>query len=1224
MEPLSSFAISIAAGIALDIYNKSQGKVKNELKQAFENALKMWCLNDDIREKKRREIKLGLNNFIEEPELLADIQNQNPELYSFFLKYDEALAQFTAAYNYIKEIRDLERFRKEASFLSSIKDTVEDTNKKVTEFIESNFPESTKLLEDEWKRQLTVYKESIANFKPKTALDLLNKLEESFDFNNLKPSDRLLSYIEFLKAQCYELIGKAEEMYQSYIKANNLNSSTIQIKEKACYSYAKIGEIEKSNYLIGDILKHDEYNSVAWAVKIIIDEGKNLEEHILETPSLVREHWNFKRLVYLNILNGVHYEQQIEIFKKYDFLTESYNEEPLTLTNYKQALFVIEITLSQLLRAPYIEYTRIISDNYNFIRNANKILGHFLQQISGSEISTNYRTLEFCYYYTEFILTEKREAVLKMKSLYEEINKHDISQLMMLANSLQLIGEIDDAIAIINRQETKFIETIHLEAFCCLKQNDIDAYVKVCWELIDAIHRIDLYSCESLLSVLTTLRQFNRIDEIEESIFDDKEFEYEYLKTLITSFILILKNKGTTDDILLLQRIEDQVFGHNTFINFYIPFSYFIMEDWDMAIKSFEKYISIEKESRDLLYYILSLDKSLSRNKKLLTLLEKWRREFSFNDELLRLEADLCRQLTDWDRCIEICEYYLNVNNNSESFLTLKLLALNELGSEQNKVEIEKLVVIFKNFDFKSYTHIKLVVNVLIENGYYQIALDLIYNKAIDENNIEARTDYIMAMVKMSSEFINEYDTIQIGRYVKYRLNGEIKFIEVCDKHILSSQIIGRKKGDLVTLQRPMIKTHDTITIMRIMDKYLCLHDKILEQINNPYSGFPMQSFEFKDTSLEGMNKTFIELFGAMGSVNKQKDENLFKEYYSYNLTFTELINQIYQSDYLGGYFDLISSKDGIIQVPFIHYPRISIIDKEIVLDFTSLLMIFHLYRKHEIKFENKFIIAKGVVDYIRNYLKNQKLEPKKKMSLDITLEGVTPNFQSEEITDMNVTYLEKLLVWISANCIPTIATGKLDVIRKLENKIANETFMHLIIENITLVMENENRIMLTDDSTYFKFYPIKSGKTISTELFIKSFFPKNNSYMVEFANNKYVGHSYSADTLIQEFNKKLSGQYNEYDHCVRNVSLSLIPSKYTMFTAISFLKQIAMNPLITSDSFKQEAINVFVNLLKGQREEKTFRITELLLKKEFNLLGIKLDLVLESYNSALLILGKS
>jgi len=1226
MEPLSSFGISIAAGIALDIYNKSQGTVKKEIIKAFEAALTSWCVNADIRERKRNEIKTILNKFIAEPELLADINTQSPELNSFFENFDEALARHSAAYNYIKEVKDLERFRKEVSFLSSIKDTVEDTNRKLTDFIEHNLPESSKLLEEEWKRQLLIYKESISNFKPKTALNLLLKLEESFVLNNVKPTDSLLSSIEFLKAQCYELTDKANEMYQCYIKANLLNSVTIQIKEKACYSYAKIEEKEKSNILINEILKYDEFNSVAWAVKIILDEGKNLESHILETPPIVRTDWNFKRLVYLNVLNEVDYVQQMEIFNKYEFLTECYDEEPLTFSNYKKALFVIEITLSRLLSAPFIEFTRNQTDDISFTKYTNKILGHFLKEMSESELLSNYKTVEFCYYFTEFVLTENRESVLKMKLLYTEINKHDISLLMMLANSLQLIGEIDDAITLIDKQETKFTETILLEAFCYLKKSDIENYIRVSKEFLNSISNIDLNLSGSILNIPLTLYQNNMISAIELSDIINKDFETEELRKLVTSFIQILKKENIEDSIKVLQSIEDEIFKLEYVIKFYIPYSYFILEKWDLAILSFKKYIYTDKQSRDLFFYILALEKSLSNHVELLELLATWRNCFSFNEELLRIEADICRQLPDWNRCLIISEKYLSRHPSDESFLVLKLISLNESDIKDKNKKIEEIAEVLKDFDFKFYGHIQPVCRVLIENKFYQIALDILYKKAIDIGNIQARMDYFLATTQMPKGYLQEKEIVELNSYVKFSLEKEIKFLKIQEGNSLAEKLLGLKIGDKVIIERPMVKTIDAIYILRIMDKYLSLHDEILEYVkSNPYAGFPMQSFEFKDTSPEGLNKTFIELFGAEGTIQKDMQEDTFKKYYNFNLSFTEIIIQIYRSNFLGGYFNLISFKDGITQIPMVYYPENLLTGYiEIVIDFSSLLILHQISREHKIVFTHKFLIAKGVVEYIRAFLKKERLEPVEKMSINITLDGVTADKLPEEASKSNVVYLERLLEWIDLSCIETIVASKLDLIRKLGGKIENETFMNLIIENISLVMEKGNRIIMTDDSIYFKFFPIQSRKTISSELYVKSTMQGNERCFIEFVKNKYIGHTFQLNILLQEFNKKLKDQPNNFTHCISNTALRLIPSNHTIFTIVGFLKQIAMNPLLTNESFKQESINALVNLLKGQSEEKPYRITELVLRKEFKLLGTKFDLVMESYYRALVILGIS
>jgi hypothetical protein len=1221
MEPLSSFGLSIAAGVALDIYNGYQGTVKKEIKSAFEKALISWCKNVDIRERKRNELKNTLDKFIAEPELLADINNQSPELNSFFEKFDEEIARYSSAYNYIKGVKDLNRYRREVSFLTSIRDTVEDTNRKLTSFIASNRPESSALLEEEWKRQLLIYKESISKFKPRTALNLLLKLEESFVTNSVKPSKSLCSSIEFLKAQSYELIGKTKEMYQSYIKANRLNSDTIQIKEKACYSYAKIEEKEKSNNLIDEILKYDEYNSVAWAVKIILDEGKNLESNILATPPTVRTDWNFKRLVYLNILNVSDFEHQMVIFNKYEFLNESYDEEPLTLTNYKKALFVIEITLSKLLRAPLIEFTK---NHIDEIKNINKILKHFLNEMSKSEILNNFKTVEFCYYFSEFILTESREYVIKMKSLYDTINKHDIPLLMILANSLQLIDEVDEAIAVINKQETKCIESIHLEAFCYHKRSDIENYIRVSKELLKSITRIDFNSSESILSIPLTLYENNRINDIEVTDFvTDKDFETEELKKLVSSFIQILKRENFEDNIVALQSIEDEIFKIESSIKFYIPYSYFVLEKWDLAISSFREYISKDKQTRDLYFYILALEKSHSNHKELLELLAMWRNDFSFNKELLRIEADVCRQLPDWNRCFIISEKYLSKHPSDEPFLVLKLIALNELDIKEKTLKIGALAEIFKTHDFKFYDYVQIVSSVLIENQFYQLALDILYKVATDTANIQARMDYFFATTQMPKEIIQEKEIVELGSYVKFSINNETKFLKINKGNSLAEKLIGCKVGDTVNIERPMVKTFDNVQILRIMDKYLCLHDEILEDIkSNPYSGFPMQSIEFKDTSPEGLNKTFMELFGADGTVQKYRQDDAYKSYYNFNLSFTELIIQVYNSNYLGGYFHLIGFKDGITQVPMMRYPECILTnDVEMVLDFSSLLILHQISREHNIEFEHKFLIAKGVVEYIRTFLKREKLEPKESMSINITLDGVSADRIPEDASNSNVKYLQRLLEWIYSNCIETIVVSKLDLIRKLDGKIENKIFMNLIVENLSLVTEKENRILLTDDSIYFKFFPIQSRRTLSSELYVKSTKHGNDGCYIEFVKNKYVGHTFQSNILIQEFNKKFSGQPNNFAHCINNTTLRLIPNFNTISSIVVFLKQIALNPIIPTELFMQESTSALVNLLKGQSSEKPYRITDFLLRKEFKLMGVKLELVLESYYRALSIL---
>ncbi len=121
-----------------------------------------------------------------------------------------------------KKLKTFERFKEELTFLSNIEKKVIDIDQKVDKLLEISLPQSNYILEAEWKRQIALYKEDIEHLKPKSSIKHLTALEESFKEHKIQPSKSLRSYLEFLKAQCYELTGKTKEAYQCFIKAKTL------------------------------------------------------------------------------------------------------------------------------------------------------------------------------------------------------------------------------------------------------------------------------------------------------------------------------------------------------------------------------------------------------------------------------------------------------------------------------------------------------------------------------------------------------------------------------------------------------------------------------------------------------------------------------------------------------------------------------------------------------------------------------------------------------------------------------------------------------------------------------------------------------------------------------------------------------------------------------------------------------------------------------------------
>lgn len=1187
---------------------------------------------------KTKENSVVVDKFQKDERIIVPHQKQIEEFFALFyinVKKDKKLKKIFIESNYKEEIfRISEQFEQFSLSIQKIHDKLKVVGEGIDKIINDINPE----LELEWKRQIEVYKENLNQFKPRTALELLLELETSFESSIKKPSKAILATIEYLKGQCFEYLQKSEDAYKAYVKAYRLSENSIVFMEKACWAYYKLEEKEEANKLIPNILQIHEYNYIAWAVKLLILDNADLTSLCKDVPKIVMKDKNFRRIIFFNTRDLKFSNQNIFFEENQIFLSLSECSEAILSTdNYKDKIFCMESLLHRFTSRYFIDFTRVNEGNKEILIAFNKVSKAFIDCIDNSEIKNNFQTIRFFNLYSDFILNKNSEVLIEMKKLLSSLNHSSDYPTIIVANSLQLTGKTDDALLVLKGLENKNFETLLLESFCFYKKGDWNNYVSKIKEALAAIEAIDSYSIDKILPMICTLNDNKKLDNFElKDFLEGKQIKSNYLGLLIECLFNTFKSHKNEPIVKLLKSIENEVLESKLEIVFFVPYCYFYLKEYDFAIEVFRKYISKDSESKDLFYYLLCLSKSESNHNELLLLLQKWRKEFSFNPGLLSIECEIKRLLFDWGGCLEIADFLIEKQPLDEYFLTIQLMSVSQLEREDKRKRIEELSVIFESYEFTNYLNLQIVIDILYQHGFPKIALNIIYKKAIEKDNKQARMDYFFMTIKMPRGIINEKEIIEAGSYVSYLFEGEVKFI-IAEEFNQFKDFIGKRKGEIITRIRPILNIVDTFQIIRVMDKYLSLHDEILEEIkNDPYSGYPMQSFNAEAGTYEGINETLTNLFGANGSILKAKLQTNFKDYYAFNISFTEIVILNYSSEYFGGYFDLVHRREGITQIPFYNYPKFNLLNKEaeIVIDISSLIILFQIYSVHKVKYPSKFIIAKSVVEKLKFYLKKERIdkeileteskEYQSKISLNVTLEGVIPIYKTMDSFENNIKYFHNILYWIDENCKVEIAVSKLDILKKLESKHKDEDFMNYVVEYASLLMESQNRVLISDDFIFLKFFPINSGRIYSSEYYIKSALSNNKELLQEFINYKYIGYTHTSEDLYNEFNKRKLGQFNNYYHCLTNTSLRLIPKNETIAVIITFLKRLAQDELTTTEQFGQEATNALVSLLKGQREMAVFKTTEFLIMKEFELLGFKLDIMLQSYSDAIRILGYS
>ncbi len=1146
------------------------------------------------------------------PPTIIEINN----FYSLFLEK-------VAASEKLKKLEVKQTFDSEIFLISAKLDNLH-------RYIENIISSFNADLENQWINRLNAYQNTLQQFKPASALELLNDLSSSLDTSTKKPSNEILSLIEYQKGISLSFLNRKDDSAKAFIHAYKLNPSNVVFRERAALSYFKIGEITSARQMADDLIELYEFNSYAWAVKILTTDIDKLEVTFTMVPAIVKRDFTFKRLLFNTYTNNKQ-EGEIQILYGQGLIPTSseYEKFPITIDTYSDHVFWINLTINEYFSNFFIGFTGTPITVNSPVRILNQLIADFLTVKKGTEIDGQTEELRFLYAYTNFLLTGEKKFALEMKQRFEKVENQDSLYVTICANALQLVNETILAIDLLESKAFENIEALSLLSFCYLKTAEIENYVRTIKKLLIATQEITDSSLSSYINIITELKRMNKLQEFAtEDFVKDIHYESDQGKNLVSSTLSLLLNGPSAT--LMEQLNELTVFyKKDEALLSSIAIIYHLGGENHKAVKLFRTFLDTTQESRELYYYIYALYNTKKDSTELLQLLMNWRSSFHFESTFLRMELQIRFELLDYATCVEICEYYLTQIPNDEDMLVNYAFALFEENSEKSNNALAGLIPSLRDFDYKSTMNVTTISSILIKRKYFDDGIELLYRYAKSKEYPELRKQYFTACVDVSQEGeqnsgpLKELEEAVVGAFIKYELKGKVYIIELTEENIKTefyAKFLAARKGGAVVQKQPLTQTEDVLMILRVMNKYLSLHDEILEQVSNdPYSGIGMTSITFEGSDIENLNDTFRSLFGAQGTATKINAEEQIKRYYNYEISFAHIVHGLFNGDYLGGYFHLITQKDGFASIPMISLGPSITEDARFVLDITSLAMIYQIAKEHNITFRKKFIISKYIVDSIRKQYIQQDSEIKSELSLSVTQEGITPHFIPENQKESNKSYLAGLLQWIVDNCNIEISDRVIDFLRNIEPNPDNKPFIDSILNTILLVEDKPNSILVTDDILqYIKFGLLPLNRLVSSEYIIKRLIGEEHGALIEFLKNKYLGYLPTKKQLNEEYYKKLSSQTNFYNHCLQTINLFNNPN--SSIPVILHVKELALNPVLLPNQLKLDITAIFVNLLRGVDPSIRNKIEQMIML-ECSLLGSKLDLIIESLKDAYSIL---
>lgn len=1109
----------------------------------------------------------------------------------------------------IKQLH-IEKYYKEEVFIISQKiDRLQNSVDQITILLGEG-------LKAEWKRQLDVYKEEIAKCKPKTALELLEKLDETIKESGNKIPNSVMAKLHQMKALCYEMMRNKKYDYE-YHECYVLDDKNVQYMEHETIRLLYQKKKDEAVALANSIKDWDEDNPTASFV-LSYDENREIfGKNLNVLPQYVKKSTKLLSLIFQYIISGRELSYTDPLIR---FLIDNFERQEGICDDFAHFM-------ENHRRLEYVQFVYIMmTHQYYFDKRMTPtplmeeiyVLSTTLaQKMKGTEMEALFPEVYFFEGLSGYIVKDIKEGLV---TAIDCIDVKKTNYLLLLAVCLQYEGYYKEAIKIADsmkeaKDQAHFLK-MHIYNKTKNKEKALDEYGLY----INSLVIIDKINFPRVVNgVINKMLNPTDASMIDMESLMTKQYEDEQHRILMVDLKKCIDEPNEDNYKVLCEDASNEDADFKSAI----AFISLMCGYYQLALPIYDELVKRGMYDERMFYYLQALHLSKTRNGLLLNLLKDWRLNADHQEvKLLEIELQLRMKLREWEEALEIIRILYGMMSLTENLFATYLVVLVKNGKFEDVGELKDLA---PSIMFTSDDYILETASALYEAGYLIDAMNFLMPYAKNPDRPRLRMFYLNLChsTKDGNTALKQFDEVKEGVYVFYSLNGKEQkaplYIKPDSRMPSIKALLGHKEGDVVLINKGLGTMSDKVVVKTIANDHYALMKEIYGEMENPVtSQLPGKMFKLPDnTDVASLNDFFIKNFASQEELRRRTFKDCLAQYDCGEMPYSMVPILLYEGDFIRGYYILSGEEHGILMNPQCRDEQIEDVQNvEYVLDYSSLMLFYELSRTEELEFKQRFVVSRVVEEIAQRELEKLEKSPDESMSLDISIEGVTPIFHTKESKQWQIGLIRGLLDWIHNNCRIETPEGRLDVL--MEHNIGSEMqegySMDYVADYMKLV--GKNRILISDDKLLQQMYlPIKQG--MSSYTYLKKAFD-DETICRKMLQMYYIGVPVNAEFAYKEFLKKEKGIENVFNQALKGWSyLEPMNRVFIISELVRLVKKIYLAPIIVTD-LHREVENVFVAVLKGVNDINVFFFLHKKLNTEFKLLGQKLPQVLHDLLMAL------